>query len=80
MKTDFDSVLALLQKNKAKKMKEGFTTREFAAAVNRADAAARHILKQLLENGLAVFVGKEAQPNICGGFNNVPIYKLTPRK
>jgi len=79
MKTDLNTVLALLQKNKAKKMKEGFTTRDLSDAIERSIDSAQRLLRKLVQGGFAEYVGKMEQMNLCGDSYIVPIYKLTPK-
>jgi len=80
MKTDFNSILKLLQANKAKKITEGFTTTEFAEQIGCCDREGWRKIKSLISEGIVVFAGKANRMNICGVIHHVPIYKLTAKK
>jgi predicted transcriptional regulator len=80
MNTDLETVLSIIRKNKVKRIKQGMTMDEFAIEIDRSVRTAQKVMSALVEDGLAMFVGRELQPTVCGGFKSVPLYKLKTKK
>jgi hypothetical protein len=59
---------------------DGFSLREFAAALRVHERSARPRLWRLIEQGRAEYAGKASRPTMSGGVCLVPVYRQVKGK